>query len=137
MTGEVSAQRLKTLNGRLRHLYDAFKIPDGLSNRLRSGAACLSWVGGDKDEGHILSESDFAGCDPNEFDRYDSPVSCTLENKAKSAQHVGKWRTNAANVARISPASYGGEYLDALPQRIEHLRRPHIDFPRKCASVFV
>ena len=45
IAGKAHAKRLKTLNGRLRHRYDANKIPTGFSNRYCIGGSCHSWGG--------------------------------------------------------------------------------------------
>ena len=131
ITGKAMAQHLKTLNERLRPLYEAYKIPTGFTNRLSTGAACMSWGGRDREDDHVLSESDFVSWTPNDFDKYTSPSTWALEPKSKPSQHIETWRTNAINMSRMFAALYGVEYLSERILCIEHLRQMHLGYPHK------
>ena len=138
INGKALAQRLKTLNERLRPLYEAYKIPTGVANRLSIGAASLSWGGRDREDDHVLSEADFVAWAPNDFDKYTSSSSTwALGAKAKSSQHVETWRTNAINMTRMFAALYGVGYLNGRILRIEHLRQMNLNVPHKYPMGFV
>ena len=131
ITGKAPAHHLKSSNGRLRPLYDAYKIPGGFPNRLCIGADCLTWGGRDKEDDHVLSESDFSACDPNDFDKYVAPSTWAMEAKSESSQHIETFRTNALNMSRMFPAIYCAEYIEEREKRIEHLGQMHLSYPRK------
>ena len=137
ITGKALAQHLKSLNERLMPLFDAYQIPTGFTNRLCIGAASLTWGGRDKEDEHVLAESDFVAWTPRDFDKYIAPSTWTLESKSKSSQHAETWRTNAVNMARMFSALYGAEYLDERVKCIEHLRQMHLSYPHKYPLGFV
>ena len=95
------------------------------------GAACLSWGGRDKEDEHVLCESDFVAWAPSEFDKYTSPSTWPLESKSKSPQHIETWCANSINMARMFCALYGAEYLGERINCIEHLRQMHLSYPHK------
>lgn len=59
VTGKAIAQVLKSSNRMSMPRFEAYRIIDGFSNRLRIGAACLSWDGSDREDDRVLSEADF------------------------------------------------------------------------------
>ena len=137
ITGKALAQHLKSLNERIRPLYEAYKIPTGFTNRLCIGASCLTRGGRDKEEDCVLCESDFVAWTPNDFDKYTAPATWSLGPKPKSSHHVETWRTNAINMARMFCALYGAEYLSERIECIEHLRQMHLSCPHKYPLGFV
>lgn len=71
--GRPLAKHLKSPNERLRPLFEAYKIPTGLSNRLCIGAASLTWGGRDREDDRVLSESAFVTWTPRDFDKFAAP----------------------------------------------------------------
>ena len=83
MAGKDLAHQLKSLNDRMRPLYDANKIPTVSPKRLRIGAECLTREGRRQEDVRVLSEADFAGWNAGDFDNYNSPPTWTLGAKSK------------------------------------------------------
>ena len=137
VAGKQLAIGLKSLNDRLRPLYDHFGIPNGFSNRLCLGAASLTWGGRVGDPDYVLSEQDFLGWAPHHVDSYVSPIDWALETKARPAAHVETWKINDQNMSKQSPQLYGSEPLNGRLQEVEDLRSLHIREPHKYTLPFV
>ena len=137
VVGKQLALGLKSLNERLRPLYELHKIPTGFSNRLCLGAACLTWGGRGKDEDWVLNESDFPSWTPSDFDKYNAPNGWNLENRARASQHIETWRVNALNMSRMFSAVYGLEWYDERALAVETLRSMHIEAPHKFTLAFI
>ena len=74
VTGKASDTGLKGLNGRLRPLYDAYRIPAGFSNSLYIAAASLPWGGREREDSRIAKEAEFRPWAHPEFGRYQPPA---------------------------------------------------------------
>ena len=69
LVGKQLANGLKSPNERPRQLYEAYKIPDGSPNRLRIGAACVTWGGRSKAGDWVITEAEFRSWAPRDFDK--------------------------------------------------------------------
>ena len=137
VAGKQLAIGLKSLNDRLRPLYDHVGIPNGFSNRLCLGAASLTWGGRVGDTDYVLSGQDFIGWAPHQFDSYVAPSDWALETKARPAAHVETWKINAQNMSKQFPYLYGAEHLNERLQAVEDLRALHIREPHKYTLSFI
>ena len=63
----------KSLNDRLRPLYDSYRTPTGSPNRLCLASACLTCGGRDKEEDHFATEAEFTAWAPRDFDHLGPP----------------------------------------------------------------
>ena len=135
--GKQLALGLKSLNEKLRPLYDQYKIPCGFSNRFCIAACCRYWGGRDKEEDFYLAESDFGTWPTHDFDRFASPAGWQLEPRSRASQHVETWKINAINTARMFAAVYEEELLQERLGAIEYLRSLHIDYPHKYTLTFI
>ena len=72
--GEQPAACIKSLNERLRPLYDSYRLPSGFPNRVCLGAACSTWGGREKDGDWVITEAEFRSRAPHEFDKSTPPA---------------------------------------------------------------
>ena len=137
VTGKQLAIGLKSLNDRLRPLYEALGIPCGLTNRICIGAAALTWGSRPGDPDHVLGEQDFVSWKPNHFDTYAAPGGWVLEPKARVSSHIETWRINAQNMTKMFGTVYGLEHVGERMQAVEDLRLLHVKEPHKYTLGFV
>ena len=129
VVGKQLAAGLKTLNERLRPLYDAYRIPKGFPNRVSIGAACLTRGGMSKEDDWAVTEADFGSWVPRDCDKYTAPARWALENKARPSQHIETWKVDATRMSKMFSLLYGAEWLDERLLSIERLRTLHVETP--------
>ena len=137
VTGKQLATGLKTLNDRLRPLYDLHDMPFGLKNRFRWGDASMTWGGGPSDSDYFLHEQDFLSWTPNRFDSYAPPCDWSREDNAMPSAHIETWRINAQNMRRKFSAVYGADRLSDRLAAVEDLRPLRVRELRKCTPPFI
>ena len=129
--GKSLATGLKSLNEKLRPMYDQYRITCGLSNRFCVAAASLYRGGRGEEEDYYLTDSDFGAKATHDFDKYVAPSGWTIAPRARASHHVETWKINATNMSRMFAAVYGGELLQERLDAIEHLRFLRVEYPHK------
>ena len=128
--GKQLSVGLKSLNEKLRPLYDQYRIPCGFSNRFCIASAFLYRGGRDKEEGYYLTESEFSTWPTRDFDRYTAPAGWSAWPRPRASQHIETWKINAVNMSRMFAAVYGAELLQERLGAIDYLRSLHVYYPR-------
>ena len=137
VVGKQLATGLKSLNDRLRPLYESIGLPNGFTNRVCLGAANFAWGGRTGDSDHVLSEQDFTSWTPHQFDSYIPPADWTLETKSRQSGHIETWKVNAQNMSKQFSSLYGTEHLQERLQAIEDMRALHVREPHKYTLPFI
>ena len=105
--GRQLAVGLKALNDRLMPLYESLDIPFGPHNRYCVCHAAFTWGCMACGPDHILSEQDFSGRTPGEFDSYrPPPLPNGLSSPRLGRLHISKRGASMRITRHVSAPRY-------------------------------